>query len=175
MFSWNATRTESSVSGQPNSLNMLYKPTRRTEGFGQVHENYIQRGWLLNAFFLELSQRKYHVWCTSRGASSGSTNIITSRMPEHDSWDEGRLPRSGTFVCLVISAQKQLKSVSAGRKARNSLAGARTETANPCCPADIEDRLANLPSCDLFSQTSILWPVWHGWPCWEFELPPEYL
>jgi len=42
-------------------------------------------------------------------------------MPEHDSWDEGRLPRSGTFVCLVISAQKQLKSASVGRKPRNSV------------------------------------------------------
>jgi len=38
--------------------------------------------------------------------SSGLTNIRPSGMPEHDSWDEGRLPRSGTFVCLVISAQK---------------------------------------------------------------------
>ena len=28
MFSWNATRTESSVSAQPNSLSMLYKPDR---------------------------------------------------------------------------------------------------------------------------------------------------
>jgi len=32
--------------------------------------------------------------------------------------------------------------------------------------------LANLPTCDYFSQTSILWPVWHGWPCWEVALPP---
>jgi len=30
MFSWNATRMESSVSGQPNSLSMLYKPDRST-------------------------------------------------------------------------------------------------------------------------------------------------
>jgi len=58
--------------------------------------------------------------------------------------------------CLMISAQKQLKSASAGRKPRKSLAGARTETANPCCQASIEDRLANLPTWDYFSQTSIL-------------------
>jgi len=82
--------------------------------------------------------------------SSGPTNIISSGMPEHDNWDEGRLPRSSTFVCLVISAHKQLKSASAGRKPRNSLAGARTETANPCCQTSIEDRLANLPTCDYF-------------------------
>jgi len=67
--------------------------------------------------------------CPGQMPSSGPTNIISSGMPEHDNWDEGRLPRSGTFVCLVISAQKQLKSSSAGRKPRNSLAGARTETA----------------------------------------------
>jgi len=30
MFSWNATRMESSVSGQPSSLSMLYKPDRLT-------------------------------------------------------------------------------------------------------------------------------------------------
>ena len=42
MFSWNATRMESSVSGQPNSLSMLYKPDWLTEGFGQVYENLIQ-------------------------------------------------------------------------------------------------------------------------------------
>jgi len=47
-----------------------------------------------------------------------------------------------------------------------------TETANPCCRAGIEDRLANLPTFDYFSQTSILWRVRHGWPCWELELPP---
>ena len=88
--------------------------------------------------------------CPGQMPSSGPTNIISSGMPEHDSWDEGRLPRSGTFVCLVISAQKQLKSASAGRKPRNSLAGARTEIANPCCRASIEDRLANLPTCDYF-------------------------
>jgi len=63
--------------------------------------------------------------------SFGPINIISSGMPEHDTWDEGRFPRSGTFVCLVISAQKQLKSASAGRKPRNSLAGARAETSNP--------------------------------------------
>ena len=77
-------------------------------------------------------------------APTGPTNIISSGMPEHDSWDEGRLPRSGTFVCLVISAQRQLKSASVYRKPRNSLGGARTETANPCCRAGIEDRLANM-------------------------------
>ena len=92
--------------------------------------------------------------CLGQMPFSGPTNIISSEMPEHDSWDEGRLPRSGTFVCLVISAQKQLNA-SVGWKQRNSLASARTETANPCCGASIEDRLANLPTCDYFSQTSI--------------------
>ena len=84
----------------------------------------------------------------------------------------GRLPRSDTFVCLMISAQKKLKSASVGRKSRKSLVGARTETPNSCCRAGIEDRLSNLPTCDYFGQTSILWPVWHGWPCWELALPP---
>jgi len=88
--------------------------------------------------------------------SSGPTNNISSGMPEHDSWDEGRLPRSDTFVCLMISAQKKLKSASVGRKSRKSLVGARTETPNSCCRAGIEDRLANLPTCDYFGQTSIL-------------------
>jgi len=88
--------------------------------------------------------------CPGQMPSSGPTNVISSGMPEHDSWDEGRLPRSGTFVSLVISTQKQLKSASAGRKLRNSLAGARAETANPCCRASIEDRLRTcLPATTL--------------------------
>ena len=41
-------------------------------------------------------------------SSSGPTNITSSGMPEHDSWDEGRLPRSDTFVCLVISEAAEI-------------------------------------------------------------------
>jgi len=36
--------------------------------------------------------------CPGQMPSSGPTNIISSGMPEHDCWDGGRLPRSGTFV-----------------------------------------------------------------------------
>ena len=74
MFSWNATRMESSVSGQPNSFSMFYKPDRLTvRRLWLDLWKRIQRAWLLSAFFLELSQRKYHVWCTSRGAKATLT------------------------------------------------------------------------------------------------------
>jgi len=63
---------------------------------------------------------------------------------------------AGMRAGWLFQKQKQLKSASAGQKPRNSLAGALTKTANPCYRAYIEDRLANLPTCDYFSQTSIL-------------------
>ena len=57
--------------------------------------------------------------------------------------------------------------------------GRSPEATSPFCRADIENldefplqgRLPNLPTCDYSSQTHILWPVSHGWPCWECELP----
>ena len=49
-----------------------FRPAHHIEGFGQVYENHIQQVWLLNAFFLELSQWKYHVRCTSRGAKASN-------------------------------------------------------------------------------------------------------
>ena len=45
MFSWNATRMESSVSGQPNSFEYVMQagPAHRIEGFSQVYEVHTQR------------------------------------------------------------------------------------------------------------------------------------
>ena len=40
------------------------------KSFGQVYENHIHRMKLLNAFLLELSKWKHHVFCISRGAKS---------------------------------------------------------------------------------------------------------
>jgi len=55
MFSWNATRKESSVSGQPSSFIMLYNPNRLTVSKGLVRSMktryQIQGMRSLNAFF----------------------------------------------------------------------------------------------------------------------------
>ena len=37
---------------------------------------------------------------------SGPTSNVSSGMPEHDCWEEARLPRNGTLVCLLLSTQK---------------------------------------------------------------------
>jgi len=94
----------------------------------------------------------------------GLPKNVSSGMPEHDSWDEGRLPRSGTLVCLIILTQKQLKSATADRKSWNILAVALTETASPCCRVDMGNLVEFLSSRQvaepaylrLVSQISIL-------------------
>ena len=45
MFSWNATRTESSVSGQPNSLSMLHKPDQFTASKALVKSMETRYSW----------------------------------------------------------------------------------------------------------------------------------
>jgi len=44
-----------------------------------------------------------------------------------------------TGLCLVISTRKKLKSAAAGRKPRNGLGSALTETASHCCWVDIRN------------------------------------
>ena len=143
----------------------------------------LNRFLLLFTFVMDDAERQGRLWwgqmlaqdkCPPLGLPTSYPAECQSMTTECQSMIRAGCPQwPSYFLCLVISAQKQLKSASAGRNPRTSLAGARTEAAtNPCCQASIEDRLANLPTCDYFSQTFILWPVWHGWPCWELALPP---
>ena len=77
-------------------------------------------------------------------------------------------------ICVLSDFSTEAAEICLSRpEAKEQFGGRQGWDFQPCWRADIgEDRLADLPTCVYFSQTSILWHVWNAWPCWKLELPP---